>query len=80
MVIQDVLKIRMDILLATKIFDIVLSPTTTSLFSVHLSHLENFGVNITRNNYIDFIDMSSILRTDWNSKYSCMLSTPMYRH
>ena len=48
----------------TEPFDIVLSPTTTSQFIVHTSYLNNYGINITRSNYIDFLDMSSILSTN----------------
>ena len=45
----------------TKPFDIVLSLTTTSQFFVHTSHLKHYGINISKSNYIDFLDMSSIL-------------------
>ena len=48
----------------TEPFDIVLSPTTTSQYIVHTSYLNNYGINITRSNYIDFLDMSSILSTN----------------
>ena len=45
----------------TKPFDIALSPATTSQFLVHTSVMKDFGINLSRSSYIDFLEMSSIL-------------------